>query len=70
VFHRPRSEVHLFEKGEKHGTVGAKTQIIPWGDQRLKEIIPKDLFEQLEVSQCVKASKCMEALLDCTHKNL
>ncbi|CAM6105958.1 unnamed protein product [Calypogeia fissa] len=48
VFHRPRNEVHLFEKGEKHGTVAAKTQVIQWGDSSLKKIIPNDLFEQLE----------------------
>lgn len=50
VFHRPRNEVHIFEKGEKHGTVAAGTQVIPWGDPCLKNIIPDDLFKQLQVS--------------------
>lgn len=50
VFHRPRNEVHIFEKGEKHGTVAAGTQVIQWGDPCLKKIIPGELFEQLQVN--------------------
>ncbi|KAL2621509.1 hypothetical protein R1flu_001714 [Riccia fluitans] len=47
VYHRPRNEVHVFTK-EKHGTKAASTQIIPWGDDCLKSLIPSDLFAQLQ----------------------
>lgn len=47
VYHRPRREVHLFTKAQ-HGRKGATSQVIPWGDARLAELIDPDLFEQLQ----------------------
>ena len=49
VYYRPRNEVHLFEKGAKHGSQGASVRILPWGDPALEEIIADDLFQQLQV---------------------
>jgi hypothetical protein len=49
VYYRPRNEVHLFEKGSKHGSQGASVRILPWGDPALQDIIANDLFQQLEV---------------------
>lgn len=49
VYYRPRNEVHLFEKGIKHGRRGASVQVLPWGDPSLQEIIADDLFQQLQV---------------------
>lgn len=48
VYYRPRNEVHLFEKGSKHGSQGASVRILPWGDPALQDIIANDLFQQLE----------------------
>lgn len=48
VYYRPRNEVHLFEKGIKHGSRGASVRVLPWGDPALQEIIATDLFEQLQ----------------------
>lgn len=49
VYYRPRNEVHLFEKGIKHGSRGASVRVLPWGDPALQEIIADDLFQQLQV---------------------
>lgn len=49
VYYRPRNEVHLFQKGQNHGSRGASVQVIPWGDPALEEIIADDLFQQLQV---------------------
>eukprot|EP00245_Coleochaete_scutata_P010362 TRINITY_DN3613_c0_g4_i1.p1 TRINITY_DN3613_c0_g4~~TRINITY_DN3613_c0_g4_i1.p1 ORF type:complete len:411 (-),score=80.80 TRINITY_DN3613_c0_g4_i1:330-1508(-) len=48
VYHRPTEEVHLFEKDRKHGSVGAVSRVLPWGDPPLIDLIEKDLYAQLE----------------------
>jgi peptide subunit release factor RF-3 len=49
VYYRPRQEVHLFEKGKKHGSQEASVRVLPWGDPSLEDIIDRDLFQQLQV---------------------
>jgi peptide chain release factor 3 len=49
VYYRPRQQVHLFEKGKKHGSQEASVRVLPWGDPSLEDIIDRDLFQQLQV---------------------
>ncbi|KAH8960263.1 hypothetical protein BDL97_06G123300 [Sphagnum fallax] len=48
VYYRPRQQVHLFEKGKKHGSQEASVRVLPWGDPSLEDIIDRDLFQQLQ----------------------
>ncbi|EFJ24122.1 hypothetical protein SELMODRAFT_174352 [Selaginella moellendorffii] len=48
VYYRPRRQVHLFERGGKHGSVGAAVRVLDYMDPSLKTIIPTDLYKQLE----------------------
>ena len=54
LYFRPRKEVHLFERDQKHGSKEASVRILLWGDPLLKEIIPEDLYQQLEVETSSK----------------
>ncbi|MCO5552436.1 hypothetical protein L7F22_005947 [Adiantum nelumboides] len=48
LYYRPNNEVHLFEKDQTHGSKEASVQVLPWGDPSLQNIIPEDLYQQLE----------------------
>ncbi|MCO5578799.1 hypothetical protein L7F22_032645 [Adiantum nelumboides] len=48
LYYRPKNEVHLFEKDQTHGSKEASVQVLPWGDPSLQNIIPEDLYQQLE----------------------
>ncbi|MBF2097566.1 MAG: peptide chain release factor 3 [Gloeomargaritaceae cyanobacterium C42_A2020_066] len=47
VFDRASQTVHLFQR-TAHGSHQAEAQVLPWGDERLPELIPGHLYAQLE----------------------
>eukprot|EP00898_Chlorokybus_atmophyticus_P001424 jgi/Chlat1/2282/Chrsp17S02795 len=48
VYHRPTSEVHLFERALNHGSREAVANVLPKDDPRLQELIPEELLLQLQ----------------------
>lgn len=48
LYFRPERKVHLFEKDQKHGSKQASVRVLSWEDPLLRDIIPQDLYEQLE----------------------
>jgi hypothetical protein len=57
LYFRPRKEVHLFERDQRHGSKEASVRILSWGDPILEKIIPEDLYQQLEVRTFTFATK-------------
>lgn len=48
MYHRPRSEVHLFKRDASHGSREISSTVLAGDDPILKEIISEDLYAQLQ----------------------
>lgn len=48
MYHRPRKEVHLFQRDASHGSREITSTILAGDDPALKDIIEPDLYDQLQ----------------------
>jgi peptide chain release factor 3 len=66
VFDRQQEQIHLFERSS-HGSKEAKETILNIGDQRLEELLEKELYHQLKDELELLEGVCPELDLDLVH---